>query len=493
MAKKFRLRYVSGTQAIDPHLAEIEKLGNREDMVAGLVSGAASFIPVVGPALSPLLGAAAKKIQGAFNSGQVEDLELKSRRLGEFQTAQGAITSDPTEIQVSAFEIGTSFVKGETKDIEVEKDELMFRKIGGKWKLIADFNGGKTHEAGGEDVTAQEGDIIFPGAKRDKLVKLLDSNGVISKENEPQFETERFKLPVDKDKDKAASGLEIANTIGTSLPAAFNLIKGAGKAELEQRRFVEPDKLKFVDTSQVSKNELREQFQSDIQSISNVSGGSAGTLLSNVGAAGNRFQRSLSDINAQTATGKQNIENANVQISNEADRINTNLAIGFDEKDAANRAARSEFIGAGLTQVGEITQQGVFNQNLKARDEKQSNLNALMLSLMGSSNFEVGFTSQQAKDAVNTGDFSDISELISFRGEAASGQDFVPKPISKRNFNIDAPSESFSGIPGANRKQIGAIPANPFIDEGSINNEQHLERIRKKGSPNSPFRLNGFI
>jgi len=60
-----------------------------------------------------------------------------------------------------------------SKDIEVEKDEIVLRKIGNSFKKVADFKGGKSHIEGGEQYEASEGDIIIPGKERNKINLLL--------------------------------------------------------------------------------------------------------------------------------------------------------------------------------------------------------------------------------------------------------------------------------------------------------------------------------
>ena len=57
-----------------------------------------------------------------------------------------------------------------SKDIEVEKDEIVLRKIGNSFKKVADFKGGKSHIEGGEQYEASEGDIIIPGKERNKVL-----------------------------------------------------------------------------------------------------------------------------------------------------------------------------------------------------------------------------------------------------------------------------------------------------------------------------------
>ena len=77
------------------------------------------------------------------------------------------------------------------KPIEVEKDELILRKVGNIFKLKADFQKGKTHEQGGEPYMAKEGDVIFPGKMRKKVLSALN------KQDYRAIETMRQMLPPD--------------------------------------------------------------------------------------------------------------------------------------------------------------------------------------------------------------------------------------------------------------------------------------------------------
>ncbi len=81
--------------------------------------------------------------------------------------------------------------------IEVEKDELIFRKEGkSPYKLVGDMAGGKTHEQGGEKVIAKEGDVIFPGKDRDLVLPLMNNKGEVVDDN--RFQKLRNRLPEDK-------------------------------------------------------------------------------------------------------------------------------------------------------------------------------------------------------------------------------------------------------------------------------------------------------
>lgn len=89
---------------------------------------------------------------------------------------------------------------GESKQIEVEKDEIVLRKIGNSYKKVADFKGGKSHIQGGEQYVAAEGDVIFPGKDRGKVTRALKHRRWRA------IESMRMQLPMDKGQDEFKKG-----------------------------------------------------------------------------------------------------------------------------------------------------------------------------------------------------------------------------------------------------------------------------------------------
>lgn len=89
-----------------------------------------------------------------------------------------------------------------TKQIEVEKDEIVLRKVGKVFKKIADFKKGKPHSMGGEQYMAQEGDIIFPGKKRNAVTQALRLR------DWKRLESMRLQLPSDTQNLKKAEGVK---------------------------------------------------------------------------------------------------------------------------------------------------------------------------------------------------------------------------------------------------------------------------------------------
>lgn len=102
-----------------------------------------------------------------------------------------------------------------TEEIEVEKNELIFTKTAtGKYVLKADFKDGKTHNKGGEDYQAADGDIIFPGKDRTKVMKAYKAQDF------PKLESMRMALP--KDTDKAQFGLDNTDPKKTKDPNVWD-------------------------------------------------------------------------------------------------------------------------------------------------------------------------------------------------------------------------------------------------------------------------------
>jgi len=150
---------------------------------AGNIGGMAKAGFEIGSNFGPwgmLIGTAAGAIAGTVGSVVDSDNQPEHddiRRMGEkfalgnqIQTIRGENTFAKQPVMQA--EDGMD-VKGDTKQIEVERDEIVLRKIGKMFKKVADFKGGKPHEMGGEPYTATEGDVIIPGKDRIKVNRML--------------------------------------------------------------------------------------------------------------------------------------------------------------------------------------------------------------------------------------------------------------------------------------------------------------------------------
>jgi hypothetical protein len=134
-----------------------------------------------------------KKADEAYNKAKDLNIEREAmRQMAGTQAVQGGQT----------FKRGTKNMAG-SKQIEVEKDEMVFRKSGNRFVKVADFKGGKTHEKGGEPYIAMDGDIIFPGKDRGKVESAYKSG------DNARLESMRRRLPKDTNpKGEARQGLD---------------------------------------------------------------------------------------------------------------------------------------------------------------------------------------------------------------------------------------------------------------------------------------------
>ncbi|HEY8363962.1 MAG TPA: hypothetical protein VIK84_00190, partial [Haloplasmataceae bacterium] len=240
------------------------------------------------------------------------------------------------------YKTGTKAVK----PIEVEKDELIFEKHGNKYKLIADFKGGKTHAQGGENYIAKEGDIIFPGKMRSEVMKAYIS-GDFSK-----LEKMRNELPKDTPNGTAASGLDIASGIGALAPSIYNIGMGLfGKTEKTNRRIFNPELMKYEDTSGQLRQDVNSISNAEMDISRNLSGGNAGNFRANATSALNRKYKRMQEINNAEYNKKLGIDNANTQIKNQANINNLNLQNQYDQLDLQNKARKQDFLGKGLTGI----------------------------------------------------------------------------------------------------------------------------------------------
>lgn len=221
-------KYASGSSNVNP--SEVHVPDTKEGLIKGGSIGAeiggtigkafgplAPLFKIGGAALGATIGGVTNAILGNDAREYQQGVELANRiqskpqntNMGNIENRYGNLSS----IGNFMFQQGTQGVS-QSIPIEVEKDELVFRldKMGNP-KLIADFKGGKNHYQGGEQFVAQEGDIIFPGKKRDEIKKLIDKQGNVI--DMLRFKTEYAKLPADNNTSVYEDG-------GTVNPRHFN-------------------------------------------------------------------------------------------------------------------------------------------------------------------------------------------------------------------------------------------------------------------------------
>ena len=180
---------------------------------AGMKAGSA-FGPwgmLIGTAVGAIVGVGGS-LHDKSKQPKLQDMIAKKRRFDLGTSINQIAASDTMPQQVQAAKYGMKYAKG-TKEIEVERDEIVLRKTGNAYSMVADFRGGtnKLHEDGGEPYIAQEGDSIVPRNKSKKVARDLRLRNWRSIESTVQS------LPTDKGELMvAANGVKKVVSKGTS-------------------------------------------------------------------------------------------------------------------------------------------------------------------------------------------------------------------------------------------------------------------------------------
>jgi hypothetical protein len=172
-----------------------------------------------GAAIGGAVGGAGGAIMGMIDLNNQPTFadNMNTRNKFDMGLQIGNISANDTQPQqAQAAKNGMKYVNG-TKEIEVEKDEIVLRKSGNTFSKKADFTGGKSHMQGGEDYIAEEGDIIMPGKKR------LQVNKALRTRDWKKIESMRQQLPADPVGGMAAKGVKE--------------VKGTGEPDKREKRW----------------------------------------------------------------------------------------------------------------------------------------------------------------------------------------------------------------------------------------------------------------
>jgi len=230
---KYRKKYEMGTQAMynpsQTNPSSQALAGYSQGSVTGSTPGfdATKAIPGMGMGLDRTIGGGINAIGGYMHGeNQRQKMMADARNQADIQGSMnsqgrnfGAVQAQQTDTVLRnqdlnsinssyqrMYEQGTEAIQPDYEEesvnsgealIEVEQDELIFRRFGSTYRMVADFNGGDTHEQGGEPFVAKEGDIIFPGYMRDMILPMIDSNGYVKYKFKEEFEELREQLPED--------------------------------------------------------------------------------------------------------------------------------------------------------------------------------------------------------------------------------------------------------------------------------------------------------
>jgi len=126
-----------------------------------------------GAAIGGVAGGLTGLISGLFDKKNQPTSAEKIAKNNNFLTEQSTKNLLPESAFGQSMKLrdGMSMENPGHKMVEVEADELVLRKVGNRYKKVADFVGGKSHEQGGEPYVAKEGDIIVPGKNRKATLK----------------------------------------------------------------------------------------------------------------------------------------------------------------------------------------------------------------------------------------------------------------------------------------------------------------------------------
>jgi hypothetical protein len=198
---KYKRKYNLGVQEI--MVPEKGGIGDMAGSVLGTAGAGTRIGSIFGPAgtiAGGLIGGAIGATKAVIDKGILE--RERENAIAHNNYIQEHQRSQDPHLQMYQAEHGLDI--SSSKPVEVERNELVFeRNKAGKYTLKADFKGGKTHDKGGEDYMAKEGDVIFPGKLRDKVMKHYKSK------NFPGLESIRLTLP--KDTPVAEDGLDLVD------------------------------------------------------------------------------------------------------------------------------------------------------------------------------------------------------------------------------------------------------------------------------------------
>lgn len=190
--------------------------GGTEGALKGAGTGAAvgSVAGPLGTAIGAGAGLLAGGTYGAIKGGKQHE-ETKEA----IEAAEREAANERANARFSGTDM-TQYMKAEeglnvedTKPIEVERGELLYRKRGNAWQLVKDFKKGRAHEQGGEDIVAKEGDVVVPEDMRKKFLDITDEKSGMVKDRF-RFNSLRYKLPPDTPEQQVQQQQEMAQQQG---------------------------------------------------------------------------------------------------------------------------------------------------------------------------------------------------------------------------------------------------------------------------------------
>lgn len=174
--------YGNLTSMLGSTVSALDSDKRHKSVIGGVLTGAGAGASA-GAALGPYGALAGGVLGGALSAFQTV---TGNKKMEEAQRREAVLKrslelsknySPENNTQSTMYRRGTKNLntyRAGAKEVEVERDELVLRKDKvGRFIVAADFQGGDTHEEGGEPYVARQGDIIIPANKRDIVMKHL--------------------------------------------------------------------------------------------------------------------------------------------------------------------------------------------------------------------------------------------------------------------------------------------------------------------------------
>jgi hypothetical protein len=351
------------------------------------------------------------------------------------------------------YKTGTKYVKT-TKDVEAEGGELVFKKIGSKYKLKADIKG-PAHKNGGVDITVEGGDVIVPKKDAKKVREMVGKNGVANN----KFNGYRLSLPKDKpvasrggdytglyDENPYADmatnvygngssllapkgGMAVGgvtqqlnikpqatstapsiappveetgggfaanaggylNTAAQLAPTLFNIGEGLfGKPVVEKPNYVNPTLYKYQDSSDPLRRQSETAYRIDASNARNLAGGNAGNIRANLNQANVANYNRKQDINAAEVDRALQTANANTGLKNQYQLLNRDEKNRVATNNLANKAVKKEYLATGLNSLANYAQ-------ARKDDEAQNEQNDILASTLEKRNYKYNKKQKQYK------------------------------------------------------------------------------------------------
>jgi hypothetical protein len=116
-----------------------------------------------------------------------------------------------------------------------------------------------------------------------------------------------------------------------------------------------------------------------------LSAGQAQSYASQIGAQALRANAQVNDREAQRYDA---VNNANIQGSNQAKAMNTQMASRYDEIDAQNRAAKQKYGDQGILDIANFGQVNEQKRYMMDRDKRAFEIQEETLPFLGTGNYE---------------------------------------------------------------------------------------------------------